>query len=103
VWSRKHGERAWEKVKKNRGRAGIDEVPSAVFELRKGDYWALWHRKLRDGPSRPHPVKRVERPKADGGGRQLGIPTVLDRVCQQALVQRLAPIFEPQMRACSFG
>lgn len=103
VFSQKNLERAWEKVQKNRGSAGIDEVTIAVFELRKGYYLDLLHRKLRDGTYRPHPVKRVEIPKADGGVRKLGIPTVLDRVCQQALVQRLEPIFEPQMRDCSFG
>ena len=48
-------------------------------------------------------MKRVEIPKADGGGRKLGIPPVLDRVCQPALVERLEPIFEPQMRDGSFG
>jgi RNA-directed DNA polymerase len=95
VFSRKNLERAWEKLKKNRGSAGIDEVTIAVFETRKGYYLDLLHRKLRDGTYRPRPVKRVEIPKSDGGVRKLGIPTVLDRVCQQALVQRLEPIFEP--------
>jgi hypothetical protein len=92
VYSRKNLERAWEKVKKNRGRAGIDDVTIADCETRKGYYLDLWHRKLRAGTYRPQPVKRVAIPKPDGGVRQLGIPTVLDRVCQQALVQRMEPI-----------
>lgn len=103
VYSRKNLERAWEKVKKNRGSAGIDDVTIADFETRKGYYLDLLHRKLRDGTYRPQPVKRVAIPKPDGGVRKLGIPTVLDRVCQQALVQRMEPIFEPQLSDCAFG
>jgi RNA-directed DNA polymerase len=103
VYSRKNLELAWEKVKKNRGSAGIDDVTIAQFEARKEDYLDLLHRKLRDGTYRPKPVKRVEIPKADGGVRKLGIPAVLDRVCQQALVQRMERIFEPTFLDSSFG
>ena len=74
VYSRKNLERAWEKVKKNRGSAGIDDVTIADFETRKGYYLDLLHRKLRDGTYRPQPVKRVALPKPDGGVRKLGIP-----------------------------
>ncbi len=63
-------------------------------------YLDLLHTKLRDGTYRPKPVKRVTIPKLDGGQRKPGIPCVLDRVCQQALVQRLEPIFEPIFEAC---
>jgi group II intron reverse transcriptase/maturase len=103
VFSRKNLELAWEKVKKNRGSAGIDEVTIAAFEERKEEYLDLLHCKLRDGTYQPKPVKRVEIPKADGGVRKLGIPAVLDRVCQQALVQRMEPIFEPMFLDSSFG
>jgi RNA-directed DNA polymerase len=103
VFSRKNLELAWEKVKKNRGSAGIDDVTIAQFEVRKEDYLELLHRKLRDGTYRPKPVKRVEIPKADGGVRKLGIPAVLDRVCQQALVQRMEGIFKPTFLDSSFG
>jgi RNA-directed DNA polymerase len=103
VYGRKNLELAWEKVKKNRGSAGIDEVTIAQFEARKEYYLDLLHRKLRDGTYRPKPVKRVEIPKSEGGVRKLGIPSVLDRVCQQALVQRMEPIFEPTFLASSFG
>ena len=103
VYSRKNLELAWEKVKKNRGSAGIDDVTIAQFEARKEEYLDLLHRKLRDGTYRPKPVKRVEIPKADGGVRKLGIPAVLDRVCQQALVQRMEGIFEPTFLDSSFG
>jgi RNA-directed DNA polymerase len=103
VFSRKNLELAWEKVKRNRGSAGIDEVTIAEFEEGKGYYLDLLHRKLREGTYRPQPVKRVEIPKSDGGVRKLGIPAVMDRVCQQALVQRMEPIFEPEFQDCSFG
>ena len=104
VFSRKNIERAsGESGKRTRGSAGIDDVTIADFEERKGYYLDLLHRKLREGTYRPYPVRRVEIPKPDGGVRQLGIPTVLDRVCQQALVQRMEPIFEPQLSDCAFG
>jgi RNA-directed DNA polymerase len=95
VCSRKNLELAWEKVKKNRGSAGIDDVTIAAFEERQAYYLDLLHRKLRDGTYQPKPVKRGEIAKSDGGIRKLGLPAVLDRVCQQALVQRMGPIFEP--------
>ena len=103
VFSRKNLELAWEKVKKNRGSAGIDEVSIVQFEARKEEYLDLLHRKLRDGTYQPKPVKRVEIAKSDGGVRKLGIPAVLDRVCQQALVQRMGPIFEPTFLDSAFG
>ncbi|MFC1671856.1 group II intron reverse transcriptase/maturase [Planctomycetota bacterium] len=103
VYSRKNVELAWEKVKKNKGSAGIDEVTIVKFEQRKEYYLELLCCKLRDGTYRPKPVKRVEIPKSGGGVRKLGIPVVFDRVCQQALVQRMEPIFEPKFPDCSFG
>jgi RNA-directed DNA polymerase len=103
VYSRKNLELAWEKVKKNGGCAGIDEVTITQFEERKAYYLELLHHKLREGTYRPQPVKRVEIPKSDGGKRKLGIPAIFDRVCQQALVQRMEPIFEPTFLDCNFG
>ena len=99
VFSRKHLELVWERVKKNRGSAGIDDVTIAAFEERKESYLDLLHRKLREGTYQPKPVKRVEIAKSDGGLRKRGIPAVLDRVCQQALAQRRGPIFEPTFLA----
>jgi RNA-directed DNA polymerase len=103
VFSRKNLELAWEKVKKNRGSAGVDDVTIAQFEARQEFYLDLLHRKLREGTYWPQPVKRVEIPKSKGGVRKLGIPAVLDRVCQQALVQRMEPIFEPTFLDSAFG
>lgn len=103
VYGRKNLELAWEKVKRNRGSAGVDEVSIAAFEARKDHYLEVLQQRLREGTYQPKPVKRVEMGKSDGGKRQLGIPTIFDRVCQQALVQRMEPIFEPTFLDCNFG
>ncbi len=90
-------------MKKNQGGAGVDEVSIAQFEARKEYYVDLLHRKLRDGTYPPKPVKWVEIAKSDGGVRKPGIPAMLDRVCQQALVQRMEPIVAPTFLDSSFG
>jgi group II intron reverse transcriptase/maturase len=94
---------AWEKVKQNHGSAGIDAVTITEFEANKAFYLERLVCQLRDGTYQPQPVKRVEIDKSDGGVRKLGIPAIFDRVCQQALVQRMEPIFEPLFEDCSFG
>jgi RNA-directed DNA polymerase len=103
VFRRKNLELAWEKGQKTRGRAGIDEGPSAQCEARQEFSLDLRHRKLREGTSRPQPGKRVESPTSAGGGSKRGIPAGLDRVCQQAVVQRLEPSFEPTFLDSAVG
>jgi len=96
--------RAWERVKENKGAGGVDGVTVARFEADRGRYLALLHQKLKDGSYRPRPVRRVEIDKPGSSAkRPLGIPTVMDRVCQQALVNVLEPVFEPTFRDESFG
>ena len=95
---------AWERVKANRGAAGVDRVTLAAVE----DYGPArmcdeLGRDLRAGIYRPAPVRRVEIPKPDGRKRPLGIPTVRDRVCQQAAKIVLEPIFEAGFSPCSYG
>ncbi|MPZ12881.1 MAG: group II intron reverse transcriptase/maturase [Chloroflexi bacterium] len=95
---------AWERVKAKRGAGGVDGMTVARFEEDRDHYLALLHQKLKDGSYRPRPVRRVEIDKPGSNTkRPLGIPTVMDRVCQQALVQVLEPIFEPTFRDESFG
>jgi group II intron reverse transcriptase/maturase len=105
VYSRKNLQLAWEKVRANRGAGGIDGVSVEDFEADLAQNLDRLHQELRKGTYRPQPVRRVEIPKrgATGKTRPLGIPSVYDRVCQQAMVNRLEPIFERAFDASSFG
>ena len=78
-------QQAWEQVRRNKGVAGIDGVSISGFPEFYRQYGESIRQKLEDGTYMPSPVKRVEIPKPDGGRRPLGIPTVLDRVIQQAI------------------
>lgn len=95
--------RALHRVEQNRGAAGIDgmEIKSLRPYLR--EHWPRIREELLAGTYRPLPVRRVEIPKPDGGIRLLGIPTVLDRFIQQALLQTLTPIFDPGFSEYSYG
>lgn len=104
VCDRRNLRRAWERVKKNKGAGGVDGVTIARFEEDLERYLDVLHRLLKENRYRPRPVRRVEIDKpGTTKKRPLGIPTVMDRVCQQALVQVLEPIFEPTFGEASFG
>jgi RNA-directed DNA polymerase len=95
---------AWERVRANRGAAGIDQVTIAAVEAYGVDQMlGELEASLRAGIYHPKPVRRVEIPKPDGRTRPLGIPTVKDRVAQQAAKIVLEPIFEADFLDCSFG
>jgi RNA-directed DNA polymerase len=96
--------RAWDRVRENRGAGGVDRVSIDRFGRDHGRYLAVLQQRLADGSYRPRPVRRVEIDKPGSTAkRPLGIPTVIDRVCQQALRQVLEPIFEPTFSGTSFG
>lgn len=96
--------RAWERVKANKGAAGIDgRTIVTTWEWLKAGGWTSVREQLRAGTYRPQPVREVRIPKPSGGMRELGIPTVLDRLIQQALLQVLTPLFDPHFSSSSYG
>jgi RNA-directed DNA polymerase len=95
--------RAWKRVKANRGAPGVDGMRIEDFPEFARGHWPGIRQALHDGSYRPQPVRRVMIPKPSGGERPLGIPTVIDRVIQQAIAQVLTPIFDPQFSESSFG
>jgi RNA-directed DNA polymerase len=94
---------AWKRVKANKGSAGVDgrTVQDTGRDLKTA--WPEIRRKLLDGSYRPDPVRRVGIPKPGGGTRELGIPTVVDRLIQQALLQVLQPLIDPSFSEHSHG
>jgi RNA-directed DNA polymerase len=105
VYKRKNLETAWEKVKANRGSGGIDGLSLTTFEMQLNQQLDRLQRELKEDSYQPQPVRQHPIPKRDKPGeyRMLGIPTIYDRVCQQALLNRLEPIFEPVFDEASFG
>jgi RNA-directed DNA polymerase len=85
---------AWQRVKANKGSAGIDGMTVEAFPAFAREHWPRIAMAIREGNYRPAPVRRVWIPKPDGSKRPLGIPTVLDRMIQQAIAQVLGPLFE---------
>ncbi len=94
---------AWQRVKANRGAAGIDRMSIECFEAKATRYLAELEQALREGSYQPEPVRRVHIPKGKGTTRPLGIATVKDRVVQTALKLVLEPIFEKEFLPVSFG
>jgi len=105
VYTRENLRRAWERVRANRGASGIDRVTIGEFEESLDENLGRLHQELQEQTYQPQSVRRLKIPKrgAPGKTRPLGIPTVYDRVCQQALVNRLEPIFEEVFDPSSFG
>ena len=103
ILSRDNLNKAYQRVKSNKGAPGVDGM--TVDEALP---WLKEHKKellesIKGGWFKPNPVRRKEIPKPDGGVRKLGIPTVIDRIVQQAIAQVLNPIFEPQFIDGSYG
>ena len=96
TFSHKNLELAWENVKKNRGSAGIEEGTVTKFEEDKDYYLNLLHHKFVDDTYRPKAVKQSKIAESEGGVRELGFPTVMDRIVVKTLAQRMERIFEPR-------
>lgn len=105
IYSRKNLAMAWEKVRQNRGAAGMDRQSIEEFEQELEKHLDRLHEELKQDCYQPQPVREQRIPKAGQPGkyRKLGIPTVYDRVCQQAVLNRLEPIFEPVFEEANFG
>lgn len=103
VLDRKNLNRAYKRVKANKGAPSIDGMT-----VEEAIPWLKEHRgklleSIRNGKYKPSPVRRKEIPKPDGGIRKLGIPNVIDRIIQQAIAQQITPIFEPLFSDGSYG
>ena len=94
---------AYERVVKNEGAPGVDGLTVAEFKPWLEAHWPSVRQALLAGDYMPAAVRKVEIPKPQGGVRTLGIPTVLDRLIQQALHQVLQPLFDPEFSESSYG
>ena len=103
VLERGNLKRAYDRVLRNKGAAGVDALEASELGGHLTRHWPTIKARLLEGVYQPQPVRRVSIPKPNGGERQLGIPTVLDRFIQQALHQVLSPLFEPTFSAHSYG
>jgi RNA-directed DNA polymerase len=94
---------AYKRVKANKGAAGVDDQSIADFEKRlEKNLYKIWNR-MSSGSYFPPPVRSVKIPKADGGERKLGIPTVSDRIAQMVVKSKLEPMVDPLFHPDSYG
>ena len=103
ILSRENMFTALAKVKANKGAGGVDGISTEEIDWYLRENWVEIRDKIRRRPYKPQPVRRVEIPKPNGGVRNLGIPTVVDRVIEQAIAQVLTPIGESQFSEYSYG
>src|SRR5487761_2690515 len=94
---------AYERVMRNKGAAGVDGLTVSELKAWLQQHWPSVKAALLAGNYLPAAIRKVEIPKPNGGVRTLGIPTVVDRLIQQALLQVLQPIFEPTFSEASYG
>ena len=103
ILSRENMMLAYKKVKANKGASGIDGITISEIDDYLKENWVDIRDKIRKRKYKPKPVRRVEIPKPNGGVRNLGVPTVVDRIIEQAIVQKLTPIVEPHFSEYSYG
>lgn len=103
ILSRENMKLAYKRVKANKGASGVDGIQIEEIDAYLKANWANIRDKIRRRKYKPQPVRRVEIPKPNGGVRKLGIPTVVDRIIEQAIAQVLTPIAETQFSEYSYG
>lgn len=103
IYRRDNLKQAFVLVKRNNGAPGVDGETVLDFKLNETENIDLLHKQLKTNTYAPQPVRRVEIPKSDGGVRYLGVPTVKDRVVQQAIVNVIEPHFDKTFRPSSYG
>jgi RNA-directed DNA polymerase len=103
VVERNNAKAALKRVRQNKGSPGIDGMTVDELSAHLAEHWKAIRAQLLDGTYQPKPVRRQEIPKSGGGVRELGIPCVLDRLIQQAILQVLQPMFDPTFSEHSFG
>lgn len=103
ILSKDNMNKAYKAVAANKGSSGVDNVTIEELGSFIKEYWIEIREQIRQRQYKPQPVRRVEIPKPNGGIRKLGIPTVMDRVIQQAIVQVISPICEPYFSDRSYG
>src|SRR5206468_2875228 len=103
VCDRENLQSAWNRVQRNQGSPGVDGMTIDDAKAYLREHWPGIRSQLLVGTYQPQPVKRVEIPKPDGGVRLLGIPTVVDRLIQQAILQILTPLYDPTFSSSSYG
>jgi RNA-directed DNA polymerase len=103
VCDRENLQRAWKRVRRNKGGPGVDGMTIEDAKTYLREHWPSIRSRLLDGTYQPQPVKRVEIPKPDGGVRKLGVPCVVDRLIQQALLQVLQEQWDPTFSEHSYG
>ena len=103
VCDRGNLERAWKRVRRNKGSPGVDGMTIDAAKDYLREHWPNIRAQLLEGTYQPQPVKRVEIPKPDGGIRKLGVPCVVDRLIQQAMLQVLQERWDPTFSEHSYG
>lgn len=103
ILSRENMLQALKRVEKNKGSHGVDMMPVQILRQHIKDTWELTKEQILKGTYEPQPVRRIEIPKPDGGVRLLGIPTVTDRLIQQAIAQVLSRLYDPTFSDHSYG
>ena len=103
ILSKENMTQAYRKVKANKGASGVDGIGVEEIDEYLRENWVEIREKIRKRKYQPQPVRRVEIPKPNGGVRNLGIPTVIDRMIEQAIAQKLSPIAEAHFSEHSYG